>query len=52
MATQPMFWNEHAPPHFHCRYGDHEAVVNIKTLQVMEGDMSRRAINLVLDWAA
>lgn len=46
-----MFWNEHAPPHFHCRYGDHEAIVNIRTLQVMEGDMPRRAINLVLDWA-
>jgi len=46
-----MFWNEHAPPHFHCRYGDYEAIVNIQTLEVMEGKMPRRAMNLVLDWA-
>jgi hypothetical protein len=26
-------------------------LLDIKTLQVMEGNMPRRAINLVLDWA-
>ena len=46
-----MFWNEHAPPHFHCKYGDHEAIVNIRTLEVDEGKLQRRAMNLVLDWA-
>ena len=25
-----MFWNEHAPPHFHAQYGEHEAIINIK----------------------
>ena len=46
-----MFWNEHAPPHFHCTYGEYEAIVNIQTLEVMEGKMPRRALSLVLDWA-
>ena len=46
-----MLWNDHAPPHFHCRYGDHEAIINIQTLEAIEGDMPRRALNLVLDWA-
>ena len=46
-----MFWNEHAPPHFHCQYGEFEASINIRTLDVKEGKMPRRALSLVLDWA-
>jgi hypothetical protein len=46
-----MFFNEHAPPHFHAEYGEYKAVINIQTLEVMEGKMSRRALELVLDWA-
>lgn len=46
-----MFWNEHAPPHFHSQYGEYEAIINIRTLEVMEGKLPRRALNLVLDWA-
>ena len=46
-----MFWNEHAPPHFHATYGDYKATVNIKELSIMEGSLPRRAIHLVLDWA-
>jgi hypothetical protein len=22
-----MFWNEHKPPHFHCIYGEYEALI-------------------------
>ena len=46
-----MFWNEHAPPHFHAQYGEYEAIINIHTLEQMEGKMPRRALSLVLDWA-
>lgn len=46
-----MFWNEHAPPHFHCQYGEYEAIINIQTLELIEGKMPRRAQSLVLDWA-
>jgi hypothetical protein len=46
-----MFFNEHSPPHFHAEYGEFKAVINIQTLEVMEGKMSRRALELVLDWA-
>ena len=46
-----MFWNEHASPHFHCKYGEHEAIINIRTLEMMEGKLPRRALSLVLDWA-
>jgi len=46
-----MFFNEHAPPHFHVEYAEFKASVNIETLEVMEGKLSRRAQELVLDWA-
>lgn len=46
-----MFFNEHAPPHFHAEYAEHRAVINIRTLELMEGKLPRRALELVLDWA-
>ena len=46
-----MYWDEHNPPHFHVKYNEDTAVINIKTLELMEGSLSRRALNLVLDWA-
>jgi len=24
-----MFYNDHAPPHFHVRYGEHRAIIDI-----------------------
>ena len=47
-----MFWNEHAPPHFHALYGEFEALVDIRTLEIMEGKLPHRALALVLEWAA
>ena len=43
-----MFWNEHTPPHFHCSYGEYEALIDIQTREVLQGRMPRRALNLVL----
>jgi len=45
-----MFFDEHAPPHFHAQYGEHKASINIKSLELMEGQLPRRALELVLDW--
>ncbi len=33
-----MFFNDHPPPHFHARYGEFEATVEIGTLEVLEGN--------------
>ena len=46
-----MFFNEHAPPHFHAEYAEHRAVINIRTFEVMDGKLPRRALELVLEWA-
>ena len=47
-----MFWADHAPPHFHALYAEHEALVDIRTLEVIRGKLPRRALALVLEWAA
>ncbi len=46
-----MFFNEHAPPHFHAEYGEYRAIVDIRSLTVTDGKLPRRAAELVLDWA-
>ena len=47
-----MFWREHAPPHFHALYAEHEALIDLRDLRVMRGSLPRRAMALVLEWAA
>ena len=46
-----MFWREHAPPHFHALYAEHEALIDIRTLAVIRGSLPRRALTLVREWA-
>jgi hypothetical protein len=45
-----MFWDEHAPPHFHATYGEYKATIDICELRINEGILPRRAAQLVLDW--
>ena len=45
-----MNYNDHAPPHFHARYGDAEGVVEIASLFV-SGDFPPRALRLLREWA-
>jgi hypothetical protein len=47
-----MFYNDHAPPHFHAEYGEQEALIEIDTLAVYQGELSRRVLAFVLEWAA
>ena len=46
-----MFWREHAPPHFHALYGEHEALIDIRTLEVIAGSLPKRALNMAIEWA-
>lgn len=46
-----MFWNDHAPPHFHALYAEYEVLIDIHTLEVVRGSMPRRALALILEWA-
>jgi hypothetical protein len=33
------YYSDHAPPHFHARYGEHEALVDLNTLDVLQGQV-------------
>ncbi len=46
-----MYYRDHAPPHFHAIYGEHEAEVEIASAAVLAGKLPRRALSLVTDWA-
>lgn len=46
-----MFWNDHAPPHFHALYAEYEVLIDIRPLDLLEGEMPRRAFALILEWA-
>jgi hypothetical protein len=47
-----MFYDDHAPPHFHAIYGKDQVTIEIQTLLVRRGHLPQRAIALVLEWAA
>lgn len=47
-----MYYQDHAPPHFHAIYAEHEAEIDIATATVAEGWLPRRARSLVTEWSA
>lgn len=46
-----MFYDDHAPPHFHAKYGEYRIQLTIDGLEILEGELPRRALSLVLEWA-
>ncbi len=46
-----LYYNDHAPPHFHAIYGEHDAAITIETFEVIEGYLPNRALALVIEWA-
>jgi len=47
-----LYYDDHAPPHFHAYYGEHSAKIDIGTLNALAGHLPRRVRALVLEWAA
>ena len=47
-----IFYQDHAPPHFHVSYGGQKAVITIETLSLLEGKLPSRASGLVIEWAS
>lgn len=45
-----MFFDDHPPPHFHAKYGEHQAQISIATGKVLHGSLPRRALKLVQEW--
>jgi len=45
-----MFYDDHSPPHFHARYGEHVALIHIMPAQIAEGSLPIRIARNVLAW--
>lgn len=46
-----MYFDEHNPPHFHVRYNEYRASIEIRTLNVMAGALPAKVRGLVEEWA-
>lgn len=46
-----MYFGDHVPPRFHALYAEFEALIDIRTLNVIRGELPNRAMALVLEWA-
>jgi hypothetical protein len=49
--TVAMYFNDHAPPHFHVIYAGWEASFRISDLAIIEGQVPARAARLIRQWA-
>ena len=47
-----MYYNDHAPPHFHAKYGSEQASLRIDNGAILEGSLGTRALRLVEEWRA
>ena len=41
---------EHEPSHIHALYGEYMGEFNIQTLEMIQGDLPRKAQELVIEW--
>lgn len=46
-----MYYKEHAPPHFHAKYSGQRAAFSINELKLIEGNLPKRVVSLILEWA-
>jgi uncharacterized membrane protein len=47
-----MFFDDHAPPHFHAEYGEYELVITISPIKIIKGNAPKRVKSMVLEWSA
>ena len=47
-----MYFDDHNPPHFHAIYAGAEVEIGVDPLTVLRGRFARRALGMVLEWAA
>jgi Domain of unknown function (DUF4160) len=45
-----MYYGDHPPPHFHARYGEDAAKIEIATGELIAGSLPGRAVRLVREW--
>jgi len=45
-----MYFNDHAPPHFHAIYGEYAGQIEIETGELLAGKLPPRVKKLVAEW--
>ena len=46
-----LLGKEHNPPHIHILYGEYNAVIDLQTLTLLEGDLPGKGLAMALEWA-
>jgi Domain of unknown function (DUF4160) len=46
-----FYFDEHPPPHFHARYGEFVAQIDVETLEIMKGSLPRPQMRTIQQWA-
>ena len=42
--------SEHPPPHIHIKYGEYEAVMELRNLNIIEGSIPKKCRQMVIEW--
>lgn len=45
-------YNDHLPPHFHAIYAGEEVLIDINTIERLEGKMPNKQLKMLFGWAA
>jgi hypothetical protein len=46
-----FYFDEHPPPHFHARYGEFVAQIDLETLEIIKGSLPRPQMRTIQQWA-
>ncbi|HUY34651.1 MAG TPA: DUF4160 domain-containing protein [Pirellulales bacterium] len=49
--TVHMYYDDHAPPHFHADYAEDELIVGISPITILKGKSSARVRSMTIEWA-
>ncbi|OAV45066.1 DUF4160 domain-containing protein [Lewinella sp. 4G2] len=47
-----LYYKDHLPPHFHAQYNEFEILIEIRSLEKYAGDLPKKQLKAVLEWAA
>ena len=46
-----LYYDEHPPAHFHAEYAEHVAMIDLDSLEILEGTLPRPQYRKVATWA-
>jgi hypothetical protein len=46
-----LFFDDHAPPHFHTAYAEYKAIIKIDNAEILEGELPKNKKKEILNWA-